>query len=353
MPRRAKLRTLAKWLGTVLTALLLVTLVASTRYSASHAWNQRQDPTPAPARVKELPPFNDLTGPNYFPGLRGSYNPSEFRHEIGLASGRLWFYHDADNEYGWWAPDDPRWSMRIGFDARVAPNRRGSRPAFFALPLWFPLALVAIPTALLWRPHLRARCLARIFLCPHCRYDLAATAPAAPCPECGKERGIVPTARLHTRFRRNLKRVGTVLTLLLLITWIGSAWIQRTHQWNILPPLRPQDDPTAAQSPTQTEEPINMYYGESMLLRTWHEIGFGEGHAWISLDRTFFRQRYWSPPPRLQLSLDVGPKFLVVPLWIPLALLGIPTAMLWRSEHRARRARCNSSPSTLRAPRRE
>lgn len=343
MPRRARIRTLAKWLGTVLTALLLVTLVASTRYSASHAWNQRKDPTPTSTLARESPPFGDLIGPESYRVFNGVYFPSEFRHEFGLASGRLWFYHDADDGYGWWAPDDPRWSMRIDFDARVAPNRRGFRPAFFALPLWFPLALVAIPTSLLWRPHLRNRRLARIHLCPHCRYDLAATAPAAPCPECGKVRGSVRTARLHTRFRRNLKRVGTVLTLLLFAAWIGSAWIQRTHRWNILPPLRPQNDPTAAQSPPQTEEPINMYYGESMLLRTWHEIGIGEGHAWISLDRTFFRQRYWSPPLRLQLSLDVGPKFLVVPLWIPFIIVGIPTAMLWRSELRARSSRRNAS----------
>jgi hypothetical protein len=49
------------------------------------------------------------------------------------------------------------------------------------VPLWLPLGLAALPAALLWFGDRRRPPNA----CPHCRYDLSATPPSAPCPECG------------------------------------------------------------------------------------------------------------------------------------------------------------------------
>jgi len=69
------------------------------------------------------------------------------------------------------------------------PMSNGSLPY---LPIWFglianiaiyALALAGLRTSFVWcRGTLRRR----RGLCPHCRYDLRATPPDAPCPECGR-----------------------------------------------------------------------------------------------------------------------------------------------------------------------
>lgn len=352
MPRRARTRTLAKWLGTVLTVLLLALWIGSTRSPLSHSWSQRQDPTPLQDRPTESPSFPDLAGAASFL-LDFGYFPSEYRHQFGLAAGRLWFYHDADNGWGWWTPDDPRWSMRIGFDARIAPARRGFRAAFIALPLWIPLALIAFPTARLWRPYVRARRVARSNLCTHCGYDLAATALAAPCPECGKVRRIV---RAPTRFRRNLKRVGTVLTLVLLVAWIASAYVERTHQWNIRPatPTSPAYPSQAGSYSELRNVPSTSGSSTSRfeLHQLCHEVGIGEGQAWLILDNSGWPwvRSSSSPAARLRLGFErwgtsygPGPRGVAIPLWIPFALIAIPSALLWRSGQRTQRTRRNVS----------
>lgn len=343
MPRRARIRKLAKWLCTVLTTLLLIAWIASTRYSASHTWNVRNDPTPASARPDELVPFPDLADFTWvFRVNHDHYLPTRFRHQVGFAAGRIYFYHDDDDGYGWWEPDDPRWSMRPGFDARIAPERRGFRPAFFAMPLWFPFAVIGIPAGLLWRTDIRARRVARLNLCRRCGYNLAATAAAAPCPECGNGDRTSTAAQRHTRLLRNLARVGAILSLLLFTAWIGSAFLRYSYKWNhrqesIIP------SSTAANSAVYAQF-------RSSSIEYWDEVGVGIGRAWIGLDMSIWT---WSSAP-LQGHLDLSLKyqlrrpagsrrvFIFLPLWIPFLLVAIPTALWWRSgrewPHAARRA---------------
>ena len=51
---------------------------------------------------------------------------------------------------------------------------------FLAIPLWFPLLLIAAPTAWLWRTDRRAK----PWQCAKCRYDLRGLEGGV-CPECG------------------------------------------------------------------------------------------------------------------------------------------------------------------------
>ena len=67
---------------------------------------------------------------------------------------------------------------------------RGSLVA--AVPLWAPLALALVPTALAWRLDGLARCRVRLGHCPHCGYDRAGLAPGAVCPECGSADPVGP-----------------------------------------------------------------------------------------------------------------------------------------------------------------
>jgi len=66
----------------------------------------------------------------------------------------------------------PRWTEEYG-----AVSMR--------LPLWFPLILVTIPTALAWRLDTLATRRAKLGACPTCSYSRTGLAPSAPCPECG------------------------------------------------------------------------------------------------------------------------------------------------------------------------
>lgn len=54
-----------------------------------------------------------------------------------------------------------------------------------AIPLWIPLVLVAIPTALAWRTDITAARRTRLRLCPACAYDRSGLLALTPCPECG------------------------------------------------------------------------------------------------------------------------------------------------------------------------
>lgn len=63
---------------------------------------------------------------------------------------------------------------------------RGNSDWNLSVPLWFPIALVLLPTALAWRFDILAHRRARMGNCPTCNYDRAGLAADAVCPECGK-----------------------------------------------------------------------------------------------------------------------------------------------------------------------
>ncbi|MCH8270015.1 MAG: hypothetical protein IH985_02230 [Planctomycetes bacterium] len=77
-------------------------------------------------------------------------------------------------------------SMDLGFRWNVHPGRTNFGGLIMAsreisIPLWFPLLLLAAPTAWLWYTDRRAK----PWQCPKCRYDLRGL-DGGVCPECGK-----------------------------------------------------------------------------------------------------------------------------------------------------------------------
>jgi hypothetical protein len=67
----------------------------------------------------------------------------------------------------------------LGIRFRGGAWLAGKDATVVMIPLWAPLAILAIPSALWLRRHHRLV----PGLCPHCRYDLRAT--PGRCPECG------------------------------------------------------------------------------------------------------------------------------------------------------------------------
>jgi hypothetical protein len=72
-------------------------------------------------------------------------------------------------------PAPPTWDLELNWVSDPAE-------AEVWLPLWLP-ASASLLTALVlfYLDHRRA-----LNACPHCHYDLSATPPSAPCPECGE-----------------------------------------------------------------------------------------------------------------------------------------------------------------------
>jgi len=85
----------------------------------------------------------------------------------GLSAGRvsrLWMW-------------DQSWQL-------VPRLRVGNFGVHAVAPLWLPLLVLGIPSALLWR----SRVVRLKTNCRFCDYDLRGLAAGAPCPECGKAR---------------------------------------------------------------------------------------------------------------------------------------------------------------------
>ena len=81
-------------------------------------------------------------------------------------------------------PKQARVLGSLGLPTRISvskgPFTRGGTG--FLIPLWLPLALVAVPTSILWYRSRRARLLSGH--CPNCHYNLTGNTSGI-CPECG------------------------------------------------------------------------------------------------------------------------------------------------------------------------
>lgn len=146
---------MARWAGTVATIAMLVAYPASAHWYAGVF-------------------VGGYGAAAYGGGMRWVYpiesastNPG--RPVIDGGAGRI---PPGANDWTWWFRHD-----------------NGPGGLLFDVPLWFPLVLVALPTAFawyrLWQIHSR-----KPGCCIKCGYDLAGT-PSQICPDCGSGRGAV------------------------------------------------------------------------------------------------------------------------------------------------------------------
>jgi hypothetical protein len=77
--------------------------------------------------------------------------------------------------------------LELGF-ARANDSILGT----WALPLWLPATLAALPTCAAWCIDLRNGRRKRLGHCVSCNYDRAGIAREAKCPECGSGGGAAP-----------------------------------------------------------------------------------------------------------------------------------------------------------------
>jgi len=87
---------------------------------------------------------------------------------VGYQPG-LSFHNVAAGTFSWGRIKNSRW-------------RYSTFGGFVQVPLWMPLLVFAIPSAIAWERFARRR---RRGTCAVCGYDLAGLPKDAPCPECG------------------------------------------------------------------------------------------------------------------------------------------------------------------------
>jgi hypothetical protein len=177
-PRRGGWRWWGKWTAAVITVLLAAVWFASGWWIVAWVWD----------------PANGTTALNVWAGsLKVSAGPrtpkfprGQFEGMMGLRDPRSW---QVSQDYGPWpgtieltrlselAPEWPRpfWYFRPTWTS--VP-----RLTEVSIPLWIPGSAVVLTGLILF--HLDRRRPSNC--CPHCRYDLSATPPSAPCPECGE-----------------------------------------------------------------------------------------------------------------------------------------------------------------------
>lgn len=153
LPRLITRRRL-KWAGTALTALVLLSYGVSTKVNCQLALSLNETSTQWA--------------------------------NLGLAEGRvaliLW---DMDSVAPGSNLKDPRFEVtEFSLDPSffiTGGKSWGTTAHLIAVPLWFPLLLIATSTAYLWHTDRRAK----PWQCPKCRYDLRGL-DGGVCPECGE-----------------------------------------------------------------------------------------------------------------------------------------------------------------------
>ncbi len=123
--------------------------------------------------------------------LTWGWGTSRHTTYVSVRKGALWC-----SDYGWSGhgiraisllslPHAPNWGEALHFEWELDALDR-----HVATPLCIPIGISAGVTGFLfWRDRSR-----RPNSCPRCRYDLSATPPSAPCPECGWNRPAATTS---------------------------------------------------------------------------------------------------------------------------------------------------------------
>lgn len=161
MPRRtSKLPSILRWAGTTAAALIAIAWIASARWAIGGS-NLIGETS---ARI----------GAGRLRAARMVYSPGHPRPPHHRSTVQ---FRQNTEPWSWWFTHE-QIVTSISSDGPVSM----SMLEVLSIPMWVPLALVALPTALAWRRHLR-----RIppDHCPRCRYNLAGLPPNSPCPECG------------------------------------------------------------------------------------------------------------------------------------------------------------------------
>jgi len=139
----------------------------------------------------------------------------------------------------------------------------------------------------------------------------------------------------HPRIRKTIKWSGAVVTLLLVVPWIGSCW------WSVsrcdrAPALDDQPEDIIAVAPG-----VVLFSSTADHLRISPKGFWNWGRYVPGLHAPWYRQRtpfqwwfdsYSSPP-----SFPFQSTELIIPLWPLPAMAIIPTALAWYLDARARR----------------
>jgi hypothetical protein len=163
MRPRPRLRKTAKWVGVLVCAVIAGVLAASYRWSAAAALDRetglRRFVSLLYINKAAVSYVSQEVQPHHLRLNIHPEQPTGFRAEVSRAfSGAVWRPH---------VESRPGWTQ-------------------VSLPLWLPLLLIAIPTALLWRrDHILTK-RAKAGRCSKCGYDRAGLAQTKPCPECGE-----------------------------------------------------------------------------------------------------------------------------------------------------------------------
>ncbi len=165
MPRRRDNRStpVLKWIGASL-CLLMFSLWFATRW-----WR--------PALTVRHGPKSEfiVAAQGHVSLYRFDYGPNDASTSWGVSTE----FETNDERH---VPETWHWGFQWGNDRTV-------RASPYAVPIWFPFLITAVPTSYIW---IRGRRRAPN-TCTSCGYSLAGLAVGAPCPECGSTSANSPT----------------------------------------------------------------------------------------------------------------------------------------------------------------
>lgn len=169
MRPRPKLRTLCRWMLTILTVMIVVVWIGSGWYTLESNWLEPMPSDELIAIDYEIGPFILLCDGTFI-----IFSP---HHNLDFS---------ALIKNGWSL--DPQSQFNILLWAWRWNEGGGSQ-----FPLWFPALFAAIPAGLMWRNEIIAR-RRKPGMCKKCGYDISGLVGKDACPECGTK---FDGAKLH------------------------------------------------------------------------------------------------------------------------------------------------------------